>query len=332
VKTTFIEVTSQVSPKVPCRVFFKNEYEQPSGSFKLRGLGYLIEKSLEKARALGKAKVHVFSSSGGNAGLGAAFAAQFHGTPCTVVLPTTSKPIVIQKLESLNAQVVIAGNHWGEADAHLKDVIAQLDSETYPVYCHPFDDQLIWEGHGTLIEEIVESDLSQKELQSLKGVVCCVGGGGLFNGVIDGLTRCAERLSPEIAVLAVETIQAPTFTTAIAEGKVVHLASVPTLATSLASPYISAQSLEHYNAQRFKITVEAIDDVEAIRGMVDYHAEFDRIVEPACGASLSSVYNRVDLLEKAFGKLGKEDIIVVVVCGGSSTTPQSFKDFKKLLE
>lgn len=332
-ETTLVEVTAKVS--APCRVFFKNEFEQPSGSFKLRGIGHLIASAV--AQAPEGHPVHVYSSSGGNAGLAAAYAAQAHGVPCTVVLPVTSKPAVIAKLQAVGATVVVHGSHWGEADAHVKrlmiqasgdagetngEAVASLKPASTPVYCHPFDDPLIWEGHASMVAEMAR----QTEWSKVKGIVCSVGGGGLFNGIVHGLAS-----TQPVPVLAVETAQAPTFTAAIAANQVVHLESVPTLATSLASPYLSSQSLAHFQNQPVPITVETVDDTEAIRGMVRYEAAFGRFVEPACGASLVTVFGRDDLLRKAFGELTLEDIIVIVVCGGSGVNQEGFDHLKLLI-
>lgn len=324
ITTTFVEVTDKLPTKPPCRVFFKNEYEQPSGSFKLRGMGHLVGQSIDVARKLGKSNVAVFSSSGGNAGLAAAYASQFFGVSCTVVLPESSKPTVIEKLKSLGADVIIHGKHWGEADNYLTDfVIKNLDKTVYPVYCHPFDDPLLWEGHSKIITEIID----QKQLPNfdkVKGVICSVGGGGLYNGIVEGLEN-----HKDIPVLAIETKQAATFHEAVKEGKVVHLQKVQTLATSLASPYLSSKALANY-IERPTVLAE-IDDLDAVKGVVDVYDHFGYMVEPACGASVASVMHRQDLLNK-FGTLSPDDIIIVVICGGSAINKYIIDEYRSLLE
>lgn len=174
IKSSLVEVTSIL--KSNYRVFFKNELEQPSGSFKLKGIGFLVGKSIDQAKTLKKTGVEVFSSSGGNAGLAAAHSAKYYQVPCTVVLPKTSKLIVIKKLEELNAKVIVEGNHWGEADEYLrKSVIGGLPESIYPVYVHPFDNPVIWEGHGIFIDEL-KDQMSPLELSKIRAVVCSVGG------------------------------------------------------------------------------------------------------------------------------------------------------------
>ena len=321
-----MEVTSTLGTKH--RVFFKNELDQPSGSFKLRGLGYLVGKSIEKATAEGKKGVKVFSSSGGNAGLAAAYASKYYQVPCTVVLPKISKQVVINKLEELGAEVIVFGNHWGEADEYLRETIIKLlPSEIYPVYCHPFDDPTIWEGHGAIIDDLPEQ-LSASDLSNVKAVVCSVGGGGLYNGIVEGLKR--NKLN-NVAVVAVETQQAACFHEGVKQGKLVRLEKVPTLATSLASPYISEKSLENYKSTEIKTYLELIDDMDSLQGTIDYYDRFDkRLIEPACGASTCTVMSRKDLLDKL--NLDENDIVVVVVCGGVAINDQILQEYRDKLK
>ncbi|RCK57677.1 Catabolic L-serine/threonine dehydratase [Candida viswanathii] len=324
IKTSLVEATDQLPTKPPCRVFFKNELEQPSGSFKLRGMGHLVGVSIDNAKKLGKQNVEIFSSSGGNAGLAAAYASKHFGLKCTVVLPEISKPTVIEKLKSLGAEVVVHGKHWGQADNYLTDVvIKQVGESVYPVYCHPFEDPLLWEGHSKIITEILDAN-QLPNFDKVKGVICSVGGGGLYNGVVEGL-----KDYPDIPVLAVETKQAPTFHVAVKEGQVVHLKEVKTLATSLASPYISSKSLTNYTDH--KTFLAEIDDLDAVRGTVDLYGAFGYMVEPACGASVAPFFHRQDLL-KNFGDLQPDDIIIVVVCGGSGVNKEIIDGYRTLLE
>lgn len=321
VTSTLVEVTSELH--TPFRVFFKNELEQPSGSFKLRGIGYLVGKSIEQARALNKTGVEVFSSSGGNAGLAAAYAAQHYRVPCTVVLPTTSKPLVITKLQQLNANVVVQGRHWGEADAYLRDeLIKALPSTTYPVYVHPFDDPIIWEGHAAIVDDLV-TQLNREDLAKVKTVVCSVGGGGLYNGVVAGLQK--NELLQQVPVMAIETRQAPTFHEAVSAGKLVVLDKVDTIATSLASPYISNQALANYKSH--KTYLKLIDDQDAVQGSVDYYDTFGGLVEPACGASIAAVSLRRDLLHDL--NLQQDDIVVIVVCGGVAISKELIEAYRQ---
>ena len=83
IDTSLIEVTDKLPNKPPCRIFIKNQYEQPSGSFKLRGMGHLVAKSIERAHELKKENVETFASSGGNAGLAAAYTSRHYNSSCS---------------------------------------------------------------------------------------------------------------------------------------------------------------------------------------------------------------------------------------------------------
>lgn len=326
VYSTLVNETESVESTYPskCQYYFKYESEQPSGSFKLRGVGHFIKKEITRSKAEGYNEVRVFSSSGGNAGLAAAYASRHYGIECTVVLPKSAKPLVVEQLKAYGAHVIIHGEHWGEANAFLNEYAKKEESNgQYPILCHPFDHPKLWEGHGSLVDEVVEQ-LGEEKVRKLKGFVCSVGGGGLYCGVVNGLKR--NNLN-SVPVLAVETEPAPTFSKAIEAKKVVMLESVRTIATSLASPYIASQALENYSSHPTK--VELLADSDAVKGTIDYYQLFNKVVEPACGATLVTAFSRSDLLEQHFGPLEKDDIVVFVVCGGSV---YSEEDVKKLIE
>lgn len=147
----------------------------------------------------------------------------------------------------------------------------------------------------------------------------------MYNGVVEGL-----KTHKNIPVLAIETKQAPTFHVAVKAGKVVHLEEVKTIATSLASPYISANSLTNYTAH--KTYLAEIDDLDSVRGTIDLYDNFGYLVEPACGASVAPVFHRHDILNKYFGDdLKPDDIIIIVVCGGSGINKEIIDSYRALL-
>lgn len=115
-------------------VYLKCEFAQPSGSFKSRGLGYMIHKSFEKAQK-SNLQIHLFSSSGGNAGFAVSTAASFYNLPCTVVLPITTNSKMKQKIENTGAKVIVKGNQWSEADEYLRtEVISRLIKMKYCLF------------------------------------------------------------------------------------------------------------------------------------------------------------------------------------------------------
>ncbi|CAK9439286.1 uncharacterized protein LODBEIA_P34820 [Lodderomyces beijingensis] len=322
VKTSLVDVTEKIKD-APCRILFKNELEQPSGSFKLRGLGYLVARKIAQAQQSGKSDVIVYSSSGGNAGLAAGYAARFYKVKCTVVLPKVSKANVVEKLKSMGAEVIIHGKHWGEADAHLRNVVMEQAGESVEkIYCHPFDNPLVWEGHSKIIEEILEEQ-QLANFDKVRGVICSVGGGGLYNGLVEGLRKY------RVPVLAMETKQAPTFNEAASRGEVVHLDSVDTLANSLGSPYLAAKALENYKSHPTYLGM--IDDLDAAQATVDLYDDFGLLVEPACGASAAAVL-RKNQLPRYFPDLQPDEILIVIICGGSGINEEIIEQYRGLLK
>lgn len=330
VKTSLIEVTNRLPSKPPCRVFFKNESEQPSGSFKLRGIGYLVKQSIDKARADGVSvnDIHVFASSGGNAGLAAAYLAHFFNVKCTVVIPTIAKPVIQQKLKDYGAKVILFGNSIYEADNYLKTLIESAPDGIHPIYCHPFNNPDIWVGHSSLVDEVNQQLGSNRS--HLKSMVCSFGGGGLYNGIYQGMVN--NDIQGDI--LLIETAQAPTFSESLKANDIITLKNVNSLATSLACSYTTQQSLDYFHDKHSGIDtyLDVIDDLDALRACVAYKKSCGKTVEPACGAALSVCYNRLDLLYKSLSHLQQDDILVIVVCGGSCTTDSDLKLYEMAIK
>lgn len=329
INTTLVDVSSKYPG--PCRFLFKNELEQPSGSFKLRGMSKLIDSAVEKAKREGLSNVQIYTSSGGNAGIAAAYASRYHNLPCTVVLPVTVKKAALDVLTSLGATLVIHGAHWGEADTYLKEEVMKKDQESRPdliaVYCHPFDNEILWDGHADIIDDL-ETQLRELEVNpsNVKGIVCSCGGGGLYNGIVTGLKRSA-KLS-KVPVLVVETNQTPAFYESVDAGKPIVLEKVVTLSSSLGSPYISDKTWEFYKSH--STFVDTLDDLDAAQGTIDYYDDFGVYVEPACGVTVAVAQRKQELLS-VFGELGPEDVIVFIVCGGSGVLAQTLASYRELV-
>ncbi|GCE98959.1 hypothetical protein ZYGM_003410 [Zygosaccharomyces mellis] len=314
---------SKSSAEVP-QIFIKYENLQPGGSFKSRGVGNLI--SVKSRNGLNKS--HVLSSSGGNAGLAAAVASKQMNLPCTVVVPTSTKQRMVRKISDNGAKVVIRGSHWKEADDYLKENYMkkfQEDGTSNPIYVHPFEDPKIWEGHSTMIYEIMNILQEQNiPVDNVRGIVCSVGGGGLFNGIIRGLEDCG--LAHKIPVIAVETHGCDVLNASLEAGRPVTLDKITSLATSLGSSYIPQSVFD--NAARYGAKSIVLNDKSVIETCLKYADDFGQIVEPACGASIHVGYHP-ELLENCLGTFSKEDVIVIIACGGSAATFDDLTDASK---
>lgn len=325
IKTLLVDVTNDFS--APCRFLFKLELQQPCGSFKLRGMSLLVHKSIADAKAAGKLNIHVFTSSGGNAGIAAAYAAKFHGIQCTVVLPETVKKTSLDQLAKLGAKTITFGKHWGAADEHLRTVIMpQTAKDESQLYCHPFDNEILWEGHADMVDELPEQLAALNiDPSRVKGFVCSCGGGGLYNGIVAGCRR--NPALSNVPVLVVETNQTASFDAAVKADKVVVLPKIETIVTTLGSPFVSAQSLINYRSH--PTTVRLLDDVDAAKGTVDYFDKYGTLVEPSCGITYAVASKHQDLL-LVFGPLDPEDVVIFIICGGTGISDELLESYRAL--
>lgn len=204
------------------RIWLKLDALQPPGSFKIRGIGLACE---EYAR---QGKRRFVSSSGGNAGIAVAYAGEQLSIPVTVVVPETTTEHAKALIRQYNAEVVVHGDAWHEANALAQAMLGPADA-----FLHPFDDPLLWDGHASLIDEAVRAGVEPD------AVVLAVGGGGLFSGVVEGL--CRNNLD-DVTVIATETIGADSFAQSLEQGRRVELDAITSVATSLGARQVSAHA------------------------------------------------------------------------------------------
>ena len=122
------------------------ELLQPSGSFKDRGISHMIQTLMAQGTVN-----RLICSSGGNAGHAVAHASEFFQIPCDVYVPTTTLPMMIEKIQARGANVIVGGANWNEADRSAKEALQKDETEKY---IPPYDDPLIWAGHSTIIDEL----------------------------------------------------------------------------------------------------------------------------------------------------------------------------------
>src|SRR5437762_9657824 len=134
----------------------------------------------------GKRRPHFYASSGGNAGLACATAARSLNLPSTIVVPTSTSPLMASKIRAAGGSVIQIGETWKEADAYLRNEL--LPQDQGGIYVPPFDHPDIWSGNATVVEEVVaqmREDVHDGALPDI--LVCSVGGGGLLNGLVQGI-------------------------------------------------------------------------------------------------------------------------------------------------
>lgn len=293
----------------------KYEFMQPGGSFKTRGISYLIEKTWKEASP--DEIVSIFSSSGGNAGLAAARASSALSLPCTVVVPKLTKKRMIEKISDAGAKVIIHGEHWKEADNYLREELLIDEPNMKKIYVHPFDDPVIWEGHSIMIDEIIEQLRALNiPVDKVKGIVCSVGGGGLYSGIARGLEK--HQLQNSIPIYAIETEGCEVLNKSLLAGQRVVLDKISSVATSLGSTEIAENCFEKAKSLGSKSIV--LEDHDVVSTCLNFLDDTGILVEPACGASVHLAYN-----PELLGKLDADAVFIVIVCGGSCATYEEIK-------
>lgn len=235
------------------KVYLKPENMQFTGAYKVRGAYYKMSTLTEEERSLG-----LITASAGNHAQGVAYAAKCYGAKATIVMPTTTPLIKVNRTKSYGAEVVLYGDVYDEACAKAYE----LAEEKGYTFIHPFDDLAVATGQGTIAMEIV------KELPLVDYILVPIGGGGLATGV----STLAKLLNPKIRVIGVEPAGANCMQESIKADKVITLPGVNTIADGTAVktpgtklfPYIK-QNLDDI------ITVEDKELVVAFLDMVENH-------------------------------------------------------------
>ena len=241
------------SEQTGAKVYFKPENMQFTGAYKLRGAYYKSSTLTDEERERG-----IISASAGNHAQGVAYAAKAYGVKATIVMPTTTPLIKVERTKSYGVETVLYGDNYDEACAHAYEL---ADEHGY-TFIHPFDDLAVATGQGTIAMEIIQ------ELPLVDYILVPIGGGGLATGV----STLAKMLKPNIKVIGVEPLNANCMQVSLEAGKVCTLDDANTIADGTAVktpgekifPYIQ-QNLDDI------ITVEDDELIVAFLDMVENH-------------------------------------------------------------
>ncbi len=282
-------------------IWLKLEAMQPPGSFKIRGIGLACQEYVRRGAE------RFISSSGGNAGIAVAYAGRHLSVPVIVVVPETTTDRAKALIQQEGAEVVVHGSSWHEANALALSMVKESDA-----FLHPFDDPLIWQGHASLVDEVVRSGVKPDV------VVLSVGGGGLLSGVVQGLHRNGWI---DVPVIAVETQGADSLAQSVRAGYRVELAAITSIATSLGATQICEQAFSW--SEKHPLRSIVVSDQDAVSACQRFLADHQVVVEPACGASLAVVYDGAPELEEFKS-------VLVVVCGGVTVTVEQLREWSKV--
>lgn len=286
-QSTPLLIHRPLSARLKKSVWLKMENVQPSGSFKMRGLGLLCE------RAAAQGASHFVCPSGGNAGFAAAMAGVALGIETTILVPETTSVAVCEAIRAIGAELIVIGSVWDETN---QAALAMCRADE-AVYIPPFDHPDIWEGNASLIDEAVQQG-------SFDVVVCSVGGGGLLAGVVQGLQKHGLGKVP---VIAVETEGAASLHATLQAGALVTLDKITSIATTLGARRVAQRALDL--SREHHIISVLVTDRQATDACVSFANDLRTLVEPACGAALAVAYQDMVVLRPYKNPL-------IVVCGG----------------
>nr|WP_300407807.1 threonine ammonia-lyase [uncultured Ruminococcus sp.] len=286
VRETKLVEAPKINPE--CEVYLKPECLQLTGSFKLRGSGYMISQLSDEEKAHG-----VIACSAGNHAQGVALAATKYGIKSLICLPDGAPISKVEATKNYGAEVCMVKGVYD--DAYAKAI--ELRDKCGYTFVHPFDDINVIAGQGTIGLEIME------EMSDVDAIVVPIGGGGLISGV----AFAAKKLNPKIKVYGVQAAGAPSMYNSIKEGKIVKLDSVNTIADGI--------KVMEPGENTFKLVSEYVDEIvtvteDEISSAILALIEQQKMIAEGAGA--------VSVAAVMFNKLpvkGKK--VVCVVSGGN---------------
>lgn len=283
---TKLVYSNYLSEQTGNKVYLKPENMQFTGAYKVRGAYYKISTLTDEERERG-----LITASAGNHAQGVAYAAKCYGCKATIVMPTTTPLIKVNRTKGYGAEVVLYGDVYDEACAYAYEL---ADKHGY-TFIHPFDDLTVATGQGTIAMEIF------KELPLVECILVPVGGGGLATGV----STLAKLLNPKITVIGVEPAGASCMKASFEAGQVTTLPSVNTIAdgTAVKTP---GEKIFPYIRENIDEII-TVDDDELIVSFLDMVENHKMIVE-----------NSGLLTVAALKKLNMKDKRVVAILSGGN--------------
>ncbi len=258
-QTDLIPAT-KIKPGV--NVYLKTENLQRTGSFKLRGAYYKISQLSEEEKAHG-----VIACSAGNHAQGVALAAQASGIPAVICLPEGAPISKVEATRSYGANVVLVPGVYDDA---YQKAIDLRDQEGY-TFIHPFDDELVIAGQGTIGLEILD------QLDEVEAVVVPVGGGGLISGVAYAI----KTLRPDVKVYGVQSEGAASMVSSLKEDQIVCLEEVRTIADGI--------KVKEPGEHTFDLVQKYVDDIvtvsdDEVAGAILHLIETQKLITEGAGA------------------------------------------------
>lgn len=271
-----------------CEVYLKPENLQITGSFKVRGAGYKISQLSKEEKERG-----VIACSAGNHAQGVALAATKYGIKSLICLPDGAPISKVEATKGYGAEVCMVNGVYDDA---YNEALRLRDEKNY-TFIHPFDDENVMAGQGTIGLEILN------EMSDVDAVVGAIGGGGLMSGV-----ACAiKSLNPNIKVYGVQAEGAPSMLESIRQGEPVCLDNVSTIADGIQVKAAGIHTFEYI--QKYVDDIVTVNDDEISSAILKLIESQKMIAEGAGAAPLAAVmFNKLPLKGKK---------VVCIVSGGN---------------
>lgn len=269
-------------------VFLKTENLQTTGSFKLRGAYYKISQLSDEQKEAG-----IIACSAGNHAQGVALAAAEMNIPCVICMPDGAPISKVEATRALGADVILVPGTYD--DAH--DYALTLQQGSQATFIHPFDDEAVIEGQGTIGLEIL------KQLPDVEAIVVPIGGGGL----IAGLAFAVKSIRPEVKVYGIQAAKAPCVFESLQSGTRVVLDEVPTFADGIAVKKPGHKTLELIKEYVDEVVTVSEDEIAAaILALM----EKEKLIAEGAGAAsvAAAMFNKLPVQGKK---------TVCVVSGGN---------------
>jgi len=287
IRKTNLEFSETFSKMCGANVYLKNEYEQKTGSFKIRGAYYKIKSLTDDEKSKG-----VVAASAGNHSQGVAFASQIENIPCTIVMPKTASPAKVSATRGYGAKVVLEGTTYDESWVYAQKISEESDS----TIIHAFDDSHVIAGQGVIGLEIME------QLPNVDEIYVPIGGGGLAAGII---TAVKEK-HPHVKIIGVESSAYPAMKTSIENDSLQTVNGAITIADGIS---VKTPGKLTFQIVKQKIDqIVTVDDSEIINAMFLLMERSKAVVEPAGAVALAYIL-------KHKPEAGKN--VVPILCGGN---------------
>ncbi len=259
-------------------IYLKTENLQITGSFKVRGSYYKMSRLSEEEKARG-----VIACSAGNHAQGVALSAQKNGIKAVICLPDGAPISKVEATKSYGAEVCLVEGVYDDA---YRRALELRDEKGY-TFIHPFDDEDVIAGQGTIALEVVE------QLPDLDAIIVPVGGGGL----ISGIAYTIKTLNPNVKVYGVQAAGAPSMVNSVRDGKIEELSSVSTIADGIAVK--KPGNLTYEICSKYVDEIVTVTDDE-ISAAILALMEQQKLVTEGAGATTvaAAMFDKVDIKGK----------------------------------